>query len=329
MTDTSRQPESDGANKPAEGLPNREGPAPAHILVVEDDQMVRDVVVESLLADGRIVDVCSDGKEALELAARKHYDLLVTDMRLPGMDGLSLIRGLKATAMDTDVIVITGYGTIENAVECMKAGALDYLIKPFNVDQIQMAVRKGLELRELRKRAEERDFYRQLSYVDSLTTVYNRRYFDEAICAEIQQAILHKKSFVLLMIDIDDFKYYNDGYGHQQGDEALYRIGGILKSCCRTSDIVARYGGEEFAIICPGAGIDNAMLLGARVMNEVRDSVFEGAHVFPLGRLTVSIGAACFPDHAQSAADLIRRADEALFAAKRSGKDRVRMYGAI
>ena len=155
-----------------------DSPEPAKILVVDDDPVVRELMAEAVRLGGYRVDDCGDGIEALEKNSAAVYDLIVTDMRLPGLDGLSLIRELKAAKSDTDVIVITGYGSIENAVECMKAGATDYLIKPFTVDQIQLAVRKAVEHRDLRRRAREREFFRELSYMDSLTGIRNRRYFD-------------------------------------------------------------------------------------------------------------------------------------------------------
>ena len=153
----------------------------AGILVVDDDPVVRELVADAIADAGFEVDVCGDGVEALGKNEAKAYDLIVTDMRLPGLDGLSLIRNLKAGKSGTDVIVITGYGSIDNAVQCMKAGALEYLIKPLSVDHIQMAVRKAVEHRELKRRAQEREFYRELSYIDALTGIHNRRYFDEAL----------------------------------------------------------------------------------------------------------------------------------------------------
>lgn len=295
------------------------------ILVVDDDPMVREVVVESIRAAGYEADMCGDGQEALDKNEAKSYDLIVTDMRLPGMDGLTLIKKLKTYKSDTDVLVMTGYGSIENAVECMKAGALEYLIKPFTVDQIQLAVRKAVEHRELRRKALEREFYRELSYVDSLTGVRNRRYFDEALASEIQKALRHGTSLVMLMIDIDDFKLYNDLNGHQQGDEALKKMGQLFMSACRGYDIVTRYGGEEFAILFPGATEQNAMELSRRILSGVRRAEFDGADQLPLGALTVSVGVACFPRDARTAEDLIRCADEALYDAKRAGKNTVQL----
>jgi diguanylate cyclase (GGDEF)-like protein len=298
---------------------------PVSILVVDDDTGVREVVAESIRATGFRVDVCGDGWEALEQNARNPYDLIVTDMRLPGLDGLSLIKKLKAGNADTDVIVITGHGSIENAVECMKAGALEYLIKPFTPDQIQVAVRKAVMHRELRRKAQEREFYKELSYVDGLTGVHNRRYFDEVLKQEIHKCKHHSTGLVLLMIDIDDFKVYNDRNGHIKGDEALVQMGRVFRAACRGYDIVTRYGGEEFAILFPGATTSHAMELASRIMKGVREAHFEGAHILPSGALTVSIGVACFPDHATDAVGLVHAADEALYAAKREGKNWIKI----
>jgi diguanylate cyclase (GGDEF)-like protein len=299
---------------------------PPEILVVDDDPMVLEVVVESIKLAGYDADACQDGQDALKKCAATEYDLILTDMKLPGLDGLSLIKKLKSGNISTDVIVITGYGSIENAVECMRAGALDYLIKPFTVDQIQVAVRKALDHRELRRRALERELYKELSYLDPLTGVHNRRHFDEALAAELGKAGRHKDSLVLLMIDVDDFKRYNDLFGHQRGDEALKQLGRLFKTTCRVYDVITRYGGEEFAIIFPGAGIDNAVELAERVLHEVRDAPFEGESELPSGRFTVSIGVACYPYHAESARDLVRCADQALYEAKSCGKNMVRLY---
>jgi diguanylate cyclase (GGDEF)-like protein len=238
-----------------------------------------------------------------------------------------LIRELKLGKFDTDVIVMTGYGTIENAVECMKAGALEYLIKPFTVDQIQVAVRKALEYRELRRRARERELYMEMSYVDWLTGVNNRRYLDQALESEIEKARVQGTSLILFMVDIDDFKKYNDSHGHQKGDEALAQIGKVLKSVCRGYDIVARYGGEEFAMLFPRADKSKAMDMAGRILIEMRHTTFEGDRNLPSASLTVSIGVASYPEDGTTAEELLSRADEALYAAKKAGKNTAMISG--
>lgn len=301
----------------------------AEILVVDDDPLILDLMADAIGLAGHQVDTCENGEEALRKNEAGAYQLIVTDMKLPGLDGLSLIKKLKAVHSDTDVIVITGYGSIENAVECMRAGALDYIIKPFSVDQIQVAVKKALEHRELRRRAIAMEQYRKLSYLDPLTGLYNRRFFDEALEGEIEKSLRAKRSLVLVMIDIDDFKVYNDCNGHQKGDAALIKMAKLFKAACRSSDIVARYGGEEFAIIFPGAGQEHAMVLGRRIVTEAEAADFEGQQLVPSGSLTVSIGVACFPQHGRNAVDLINHADQALYKAKKDGKNTIRMWNPV
>ena len=297
------------------------------VLIVDDEEMVRDVLAESVKLAGADADVCRDGWQALELASQGHYDLIITDMRLPGLDGLSLIRRMGVEGKDTDVIVITGYGTIENAVECMKAGALEYIIKPFTADQIVVAVRKAVEHRELKRRASEGDHYRELSYLDPLTEIYNRRYFDEALTREIDKSLRQGTPVALLIIDIDDFKIYNDSHGHQKGDEALKVLGNILTRTCRTYDIVSRYGGEEFTIVVPGEGKNTAYNIGMRIARTMEDECLGlEDEKLTCGRLTVSIGIASCPEDAISVEELLRKADTALYRAKRAGKNRIEIF---
>jgi diguanylate cyclase (GGDEF)-like protein len=179
-----------------------------------------------------------------------------------------------------------------------------------------------LDHRELRRRALERELYRELSYLDPLTGIHNRRYFDEALEAETQKSLRLKAPLVLLMIDIDDFKQYQNN-DHQRGDEALKKMAHLFKTTCRVYDVVTRFGGEEFAIIFPGAGLEHSMEMAGRIL---RDASFEGEERCPLGALTVSIGVACFPEHASSSAGLVRCADQALDEAKRRGKNNVQLW---
>jgi diguanylate cyclase (GGDEF)-like protein len=156
--------------------------------------------------------------------------------------------------------------------------------------------------------------------------VYNRRFFDEALPREMSKAERHRLPLLLFMIDIDDFKTYNEANLHQGGDEALAQIGEVLKKACRAYDIVTRYGGDEFAVLFPGAGKDNVHELSGRITRDVRNYPFNGLDALPSGHMSVSIGAACYPDDATTPRELVRKADEAMARAKLLGKDRLALY---
>ncbi|MGC8604784.1 MAG: diguanylate cyclase [Desulfomonilaceae bacterium] len=299
------------------------------VLVVDDDPEVGQFMLSCVHRLGHDVEWSNHPHKALELLAKRQYDIVVTDIKMPDMDGLTLLKRIKKLNDDTEVVVITGYGSIENAVDCINAGALDYLIKPFSVEQIQVSLIKTIRHIELKALAKERDHYLDMSYEDALTGIYNRRFFDEALRLEIVKSSRQQNSFCLFMIDIDHFKKFNDSFGHLMGDEALAKLGAVFKSVCRGYDIVTRYGGEEFAIIFPGATKEMAPNLCDRLMDEIGNLADNLPKVSESGKLTISIGVACFPEDARSGGsrELIEKADVALYEAKRSGRNRYKIYG--
>ncbi len=301
---------------------------PKRVLVVDDDPLVAKVIQESVSRLGYECDLFTEPEAALEAALNSPYDVVVTDMKMPGLDGLDVLRQIRQGRYDTDVIVVTGYGSVANALESINAGAFDYLVKPFTVEQIQVAMIKVFRHRELKKLAKERHMYLEMSYEDPLTGVYNRRFLDEALKIEMIKAGRHKNCFALLMIDVDNFKEFNDVYGHQKGDEVLSEIGKVFKTVCRGYDIITRYGGDEFAIIFPETDSQVASGLCERIMTEVRALEFDFfGHGKLTGQVSVSIGVATFPDHASNVNDLLKHADEALYIAKCAGRDSYRIYG--
>ncbi len=301
---------------------------PKRVLVVDDDPFVARFIQESVSRLGYQCDLFTEPEAALEANTRSPYDVVVTDMKMPGMDGLTMLKHIRQGPHDTDVIVVTGYGSVANALDSINAGAFDYLIKPFTIEQIQVAMVKVFRHRELKKLASERHMYLEMSYEDPITGVYNRRFFDEALKIEMIKASRHRNSFALLMIDVDNFKEFNDLYGHQKGDEVLSRIGRVFKTVCRGYDIITRYGGDEFAIIFPEADKHVASSLCERIMAEIRALTFEGnsRDKIPM-QVSVSIGVATFPDHASNVNDLVKCADEALYVAKCSGRNSFKIYG--
>ena len=169
-----------------------------------------------------------------------------------------------------------------------------------------------------------REFERmeEMSYTDSLTRLYNHRYFVKRLSEEIQRAVRYHRSLGLLLFDIDDFKIYNDNFGHQWGDELLRRMGNTLTHSLRSIDIISRYGGDEFCIIMPEADKKTCETFMERLRHAISSTDFrDQANGFE-GRITISVGCALYPDDADNADRLIYCADMALFHSKEMGRNR-------
>ena len=186
-----------------------------------------------------------------------------------------------------------------------------------------VVIEKTLYRRKLEEKARERDLFERLSRVDAVTEAYNHRFFQEVLRSEIGRANRYGQVLSLLMIDVDDFKRYNDAYGHQAGDKALRKLASVLKGEARTSDYVARYGGEEFAVVLGQTSKTGASVYAARALEAVGQTEFESQQAQPNGQLTVSMGLASYPEHANSKDELVRMADRAMYKAKRLGKNRL------
>ncbi|NJL33780.1 MAG: diguanylate cyclase [Chloroflexaceae bacterium] len=172
-----------------------------------------------------------------------------------------------------------------------------------------------------------REQLKQQAIRDALTGLYNRRYLDETLPRELQRAARHNQSVTVMMIDVDHFKYFNDTYGHDMGDALLRTVGAFLETHTRSDDIVCRYGGEEFMLVLPGAAMEPAHLRAEELRVGLQSMNIEHkGHL--LDAMTVSIGVATFPDHGTFADALIKSADEALYRAKHSGRNRVALFGA-
>jgi diguanylate cyclase (GGDEF)-like protein len=160
----------------------------------------------------------------------------------------------------------------------------------------------------------------RLSVTDGLTGLGNFRFFQQTIAREVDRAARFGRPLAVLMLDLDHFKQVNDKHGHQVGDEVLVEVAERIRAEVREVDVVARYGGEEFVVVLPETGHDGATQLGERIWQRVRATpITTAAGALPI---TVSLGAAIYPENGDSAAALIRAADKALYAAKRGGRDR-------
>ncbi|MCD6505305.1 diguanylate cyclase [Candidatus Poribacteria bacterium] len=298
----------------------------ARILVVDDDKLVLQLFIETLSEEGYNVDGASSGTEALDLLRRNQYEVILTDLKLPEMSGIEILKKAKSKDPNVEVIIITAYGTIDLIVEAVREGAYDFIVKPAELSRISLAVKNALTKRSLERELKEairkhQELY-EMAVRDPLTGLYNQRYFRDLMGREINKG----GTLSLVMFDLDNFKYYNDTHGHLKGDQLLKDIAKILESNRRSTDIVARYGGDEFTIILPGTTKENAERFAWRCVREVENHHFKGEEVMPKGKVTMSGGVASFPEDAIGAEELVEKADKACYWAKEMGRNRVMAY---
>jgi two-component system cell cycle response regulator len=293
------------------------------ILVADDSMVVRAVVTDQLEAEGYEVIQAVDGESALAQCAISRPDAILLDIEMPGLDGYQVLAKLKVDPdlSDIPVVFLTGRTSTDDMVGGLRAGAHDYLKKPFEpaelIARIGGAVRIKRLQDELRMRNGELD---RLSRIDGLTGIYNRRHLDEQLQAAAKTATRDQQTLSILMLDIDHFKRVNDRDGHLAGDRVLQEFARRIQAAVRAGSIVGRWGGEEFLVIAPNTNADHAILLGERIRAAIADEpvdIDDGCI-----SITVSIGCASGVD---SAAKLVGQADVALYRSKAEGRNRVTM----
>lgn len=295
------------------------------ILIVNGDEGVRNTLYESLKNDYDVLTIESFTK-ALKIYRESSFNIVITEVNTSETQGIEVLRKFKEEKSDIPIIVVTTYKSVSIAVEAMKVGAYDYITKPFNKDELKLAVLHALEWKKLVEEAKEKKIYQELALLDDLTQIYNRRYFDELLRREIERSARYFQKFSLLMVDIDDFKRCNDTYGHLAGDKVLKETAKILLQKTRNTDFVARYGGEEFVIIAPCTDKKGAATIAARLVAIVnkKEFIIESSKI---EGISISIGISTFSEDASEREKLIQSADAALYQAKKLGKNRVCLFG--
>ena len=284
------------------------------VLCVDDDPGIRELLYEIITRLGHSTITAVDGIDALEKLADEHFDIVVTDISMPRMDGIELIRKIKTDFEEVDIIVITAYEMTYKYTDIIALGASDFISKPFNVNELEAKLNRILRERRLR------DGLKRLSTRDGLTGLYNRRYFDENFEHEASRAFRQNYSLYLLFIDIDGFKAYNDKLGHQEGDKLLRGLAKVILDNIRKDvDSAYRYGGDEFVIILPHASRQQALMVAQRLL-----SSFSKRSVSSTG---LSIGFAKLEGSGETLKEnlesLIRKADQAAYRAKINGGNQV------
>jgi len=296
------------------------------ILVVDDEESSRETLGDLLTLHNFKVKTVDTAREALDILDQNSFDLIISDLIMPKMDGITLTKNIKSMGIETPVIVITAFATIEHAVESMKAGAFDFITKPFNYDQINLIINKTLENKRLQKLAMEREYYKKLSACDELTELFNYRYFNETLEKEIQRRERYNRPLTLMMIDLDNFKPINDTFGHLVGDTVLKQAASLIKKNTRGCDLVARYGGDEFSVILPETTEEEALVVAYRIREAIDEFNFETSKGKSISDLSVTIGLSSLPDKSKDKKELIDTADNALYKGKANGKNRVVVY---
>ena len=290
-------------------------------LLIVDDQPTNVQALYQVFSVDHQVFMATSGEQALAVCRDKQPDLVLLDVMMPTMDGYEVCRRLKADAAtrDTPVIFVTAHNDEAAETRGLDAGAVDFISKPINPRIVRARVKTHTTLKL------QTDILRRMVFIDGLTGVHNRRYFDEQLPVELRRCERAGKPLALLLVDVDHFKRFNDRYGHQAGDECLRRVGAALRAGLkRPGDIAARYGGEEFACILPQTDLAGALGVAALLEREVRALRIEHRDSDVDSAVTISIGVASWTSPAPAdAVGILALADTQLYTAKRNGRGRV------
>ena len=271
------------------------------ILVVDDDGAFRNVLVEFLKNLGFQSGGAGSPFEALKMLQNNSYTFMLTDMMMPEMDGMQLISKVLHQHQDLSIVAMTGYSTGYKYVDVINNGASDFIKKPFDLGELEAKIRRIIVERNLRKELS------RLSITDSLTGLFNQRHFYSRLNEEVKRADRQKHPLALILLDLDNFKHYNDTMGHLAGDEVLRYVGQTISKHIREGvDAGCRYGGDEFAVILIDADLQVAKGIGERIAKSFLEE----------GTISASLGYSIF-NEGMSAEDLVAAADNDLYKAKK------------
>ena len=289
------------------------------ILVVDDEPLYLELISGILGDDFRIL-IADEGMAGMEIAANKVPQLILLDLMMPVIDGFEVYRCLKADprTRDIPVIFITGMGDVATETKGLRMGAVDYINKPINPDLVKARVNTQINLKLMR------DQLVMLAATDGLTGLANRFHFDGMLAYEYARHLRSGEELALIMLDIDNFKAFNDTFGHIRGDECLREVAkAMTKTVSRCTDLVARYGGEEFAVLMPDTSLRGAVIIAERVRNSIGNLALPQIDARE-GHVTASLGVVSGRFlKGTSIVDVLTEADIQLYRAKAGGRNRV------
>ena len=281
------------------------------ILIVDDSKTICQILADMMNSLGYENKAATDGLQALTMLQEEVFSVVISDIEMPGIDGLTLIKKIKENSPEIDVISITGFGTKYSYSEVIKTGASDFIIKPFGLDEVVAKLNRIFRERSIKHQLEEKNAeLLLLSINDDLTGLYNRRHFYNQLEKEIIRARRQNRMLFLVMLDLDEFKKFNDTYGHLEGDRVLKEVGkAINKSIRKNVDEGFRYGGDEFTVIIPEANQKQTMQIAQRIQEACRA-------IQPLP-IEISLGLVELTNN-HDVESLVRCADQAMYQAKNS-----------
>lgn len=300
------------------------------VLIIDDSVTVREQIIRILESFNLFSHYyeAEDGLDGFKKLRASRVDLILCDLEMPRIDGFKFLSMLKSRPdlQDIPVLILTGMNDRDRKLRGLEQGASDYIIKPFDPQELVARVKIHLKIKNLQDDLKRSNgLLQELSNTDHLTGLFNRRYMMEALWKELQRCIRKGGNLSFILLDIDHFKLVNDTYGHLQGDIVLKKVALLLQKELRSYDFAARYGGEEFVAILPDSTLKESVFVAERIRMAIQGTAFsdELAEL----KLTASFGVASFPIEGVSTVDgFIKLADEALYRAKNSGRNRVEAH---
>jgi diguanylate cyclase (GGDEF)-like protein len=297
------------------------------LLIIDDSTTLRQQVVEILKGTGIFGTFLEavNGIDGFKMLLDNPVDVILCDLEMPGMDGLKFLdmHNAHKEIKHIPVILLTGRESQKQKIKALERGASDYVTKPFDPGELIARVKVQLKIKQLQDDLKEQNArLEELSNTDPLTQLANRRCLMQTLEKECQRSIRNNHSLSMIMADLDHFKRVNDTCGHQQGDVVLKAVAEAIVDELREYDLAARFGGEEFALLLPGTDLPQATFAAERIRKRVAALKFEGC--LKNLTITISLGVATGPrKDIQGTDDLVRLSDDALYAAKREGRNRV------
>ena len=288
------------------------------LIMIVDDLMNNVIYLEQILKKSGFRTISAlNGNAALNLLTEYTPDLILLDIVMPGMDGFETCTRIQNNRdfIDIPVIFLSAKKDEQTIINSFIYGGIDYIVKPFNSPELLARVNTHIQLKSAKEKLHK------LAYTDTLTGIFNRRKFIETLESERARALRYGENLSLIMIDIDHFKKINDNYGHDIGDKALIRFSNILKTSLRETDFPGRLGGEEFGILLPETNLEQTVIVAERIRKRLETESQNNEEGIPA--FTASFGIAQFNEKTDGSSLLTREADQALYMAKKTGRNKV------